>query len=225
MAILEKPALGMVYGKVGELVFRRVDNTIVITTYPDHIKISDSAESKSNRKNFGVLSRIVKAVNSVTVFKLLWAKYPGKTISTKLKSVNKNRLGENGNISGIILAPAETYFPVQLAGFNINGNIISIVIEGLEKTATLNDRQYLSAQGIIQVYDNEENKQHFIGIASKDEINKNGEPVTFEFMIDSINRVLLESSTDIKFLVNIIYKNYNLEPTYISENIYICPAD
>lgn len=65
MAFLIKSALGEPSGKLGILVFRRVNGKVVIATAPDHFKPSNSPKAKSARDKFGAGVQFAAFINSL----------------------------------------------------------------------------------------------------------------------------------------------------------------
>lgn len=218
MAILEKPTLGLVSGKTGDVVYRIVDGKVIITTYPDHIKISTSEECVANRKNFGVLSHIVKVINKIPLLKSIWKKVPGKNISTKFIKVNKQIYCISKDIKDLIITPAEEYFPITLNDVKINGSNISMTFDAVSNSSY----NYMSAQGFIQLLPNDEDESsHYISICSKDEECITGKPLTFNFLMNTVDTSLFNSHQNRKILVNVISKNNFLEPISVSQSVYI----
>lgn len=99
MARIEKAILGFVSGRLGDVVFRKMNGKKFISVAPKKYKISQSAKANKGRANFAALIKLAKAVNSVPGLKEAWntAKVEGtnsyhKIIRYNGKFVNSGKL-------------------------------------------------------------------------------------------------------------------------------------
>ncbi len=72
MARIDKSILGFVSGKLGDVVFRRMNGKKFVSLGAKKYKISQSAEAKKGRANFAAAVKFAKFINSIPELKEAW---------------------------------------------------------------------------------------------------------------------------------------------------------
>ncbi|MFA7359459.1 MAG: hypothetical protein WC139_00335 [Candidatus Kapaibacterium sp.] len=90
MAINNKQVLGRPTGRVGDVVYRRVNGKIVISEYVANIEISKSKNCVHNRTRFGVCTAFAVAASSIIPINMIWKNSSalGRSAYTKLIKAN-----------------------------------------------------------------------------------------------------------------------------------------
>lgn len=106
MARLDKSVLGFVSGKMGDVVFRRMNGKKFISLSAKKYKISQSDKAKEGRANFAALVKFAKFINSIPELKEVWstAKIEGtnsyhRIIKYNSKLINSGKLTKANKIT------------------------------------------------------------------------------------------------------------------------------
>ena len=120
MARLDKSVLGFVSGKLGNVVFRRMNGKKFVSISAKKYKISQSAEAVKGRANFAAVVKFAKFVNSIPELKEAWssAKIEGtnsyhRIIKYNSKNINSGRLTEDNTIT-------PTGLPLTISSLSLN---------------------------------------------------------------------------------------------------------
>ena len=100
MANVDKSVLGFVSGKLGDVVFRRMNGKKFVSLGAKKYKISQSAEAKKGRANFAVVVKFAVNINSIPELKGVWssAKIPGTNSYHKILKLNA-KLVNSGHLT------------------------------------------------------------------------------------------------------------------------------
>ncbi len=100
MANVDKSVLGFVSGKLGDVVFRRMNGKKFVSLGAKKYKISQSAEAKKGRANFAVVVKFAVNINSIPELKGAWssAEIPGTNSYHKILKLNA-KLVNSGHLT------------------------------------------------------------------------------------------------------------------------------
>jgi hypothetical protein len=127
MGRLSKEVLGLIRGKVGNVIFRVRHNTTYAYKIPEKVNISQSPEAKTARGKFTPLSRFQSFINSIPELKYFWKRANIKGISAfhKIGKYNyqfllNNRPGIKNEITPMF-ADSMGSSPVRMAYLDKSG--------------------------------------------------------------------------------------------------------
>ena len=123
MSTVSKSVLGKFTGKLGNLVFRKLNGKDVVSIRSEHYKVSKSVAAVEARSNFAVTVKLAKAVNSDALLKRIWtlSKAEGtnsfqKLIKSNIKLVKEGSLTTSNKITppGYALKITSAFYENQI---------------------------------------------------------------------------------------------------------------
>ena len=233
MAFLKKNSgLGSNFtGRVGNTIYRQCKEGVVIASRPSKYTTSQSEPAVSERQLFRLVTKLVKGINQIKVFRRIWidSSVKGRSISNKVQSVNKPRIKFNPDLSSILLVPAEDYFKAELENFIIElpyvGVNYNVTIKPLADAGlTTYEIKTISLQGLVCCSEPKDSgtKAFFFAplLPSVKPLDLNSS-LQFSLNIGGPHLIETELYNKKTLLLNLITFNNNLEPWEASENILI----
>ncbi len=128
MAEIEGEILGNIKGKLGNIVFRKLNGKTVLSVRPVKYKPANSKVAKNTRARFASTVSFARFVNSIVPLKEVWSKasIPGINSYQKLIKYNFKATGEDGLTTGNLITPPG--IPIIIENLTLNKNQISFTV-------------------------------------------------------------------------------------------------
>lgn len=114
MARVEKNVLGMINGRVGDLVFKVRNGKQYVASRPSKYTMSRKPTEEARRNKFSVNGKFAKCISSVPELKAVWEKAKAPAVSgyNKICSVNFKRCSDESPTLNNIITPGG--FPLDI---------------------------------------------------------------------------------------------------------------
>jgi hypothetical protein len=128
MAEIRNQILGKVSGKLGDIVFRKMNGKTVVSIRPRNYKPTKSEKARKTRSKFGLIVSFAKYINSIPYLKEVWlrANIPGSNSYQKIIKHN-SKVGQESTLTiKNIITPKG--FPITVEGLSVKNNKISLTL-------------------------------------------------------------------------------------------------
>lgn len=122
MAEVKPGSIGIVNGKVGDYVFRRMNGKIFVSLRPDSYKVSQSKAAKQSRSGFAASVSFAKFLSRIPEIAEVWRSAPvaGTSPYHRLIKYNNSKT-ESGQLSAYnLITPEGVIYPFKEVNFNLN---------------------------------------------------------------------------------------------------------
>jgi hypothetical protein len=118
MAIINKPAIGLISGSLGSSILRSYGKKIVVARRPAHYKKSNTPQAINGRNQFAFLNAFGSAAGKNEFIKEQWKKAitPQQRVNAALIKANKEKISEEKGLAEAMLLPSECTFTPEITG-------------------------------------------------------------------------------------------------------------
>ncbi len=128
MAEIKRTILGDVSGKIGDIVFRKMNGKKFVSVRPKKYKPTKSTKLKNARSNFATVVNFAKVTNSVPELKTVWEQFKSKASNSYHKIITAN--------SGLVKTGVLTAFN-KITPDGLELNLISAFVKSNKLEVTI----------------------------------------------------------------------------------------
>jgi len=223
MSIVKKRIIGVLSGKVHDLVFRSKKNISYVASAPAHYSAPQDASSVLRRSKFGLVVKLSSAINKLLSLKLFWKRSSSEenfSIFNKILKTNYKNMKNNLSLADAELVQ-ESDFIVTNPEINILANSVTVSIDPLGAGSYINPdfEKTIAAETVLYLSNPIEEGSvpfRFIGLGSADINLSLTDPLTFTLPLIGSSSIRAQEYVNKQVLVSLVTKDDDGKPVKAS---------
>jgi hypothetical protein len=223
MARLRKNVVGLISGKLNELVFKHRLGTPYVCTSPLEFKMSQTPASIEGRDRFGFSTSLSSALYKDFFIQTLWDEsgFPGETARNKIMKFNNLNINISRDRESYCLVPPANLFDIVILNVEEESGLIKITFAPFDIPYNQTRYPVISAHGIMHLFNagpNTDRAHFFDPVISEKTAYIKGTEHTISI---PFNSNMLNYYGSKEFCMTLILENKNGKPKVCSKNV-IC---